>query len=70
MHRDLKPGNIMLDENYNIKIIDFGDAKFSTEDNMKDTVHSLKEEEEEKSIQDHDDELDFESSSDEEPIHF
>ena len=27
MHRDLKPGNIMLDEYYNIKIIDFGDAK-------------------------------------------
>ena len=27
MHRDLKPGNIMLDKNYNIKIIDFGDAK-------------------------------------------
>lgn len=27
MHRDLKPLNIMLDENYNIKIIDFGDAK-------------------------------------------
>lgn len=27
MHRDLKPGNIMLDVNYNIKIIDFGDAK-------------------------------------------
>ena len=27
MHRDLKPGNIMLDQNYNLKIIDFGDAK-------------------------------------------
>lgn len=27
MHRDLKPQNIMLDENYNIKIIDFGDAR-------------------------------------------
>jgi serine/threonine protein kinase len=27
MHRDLKPGNIMLDDYYNLKIIDYGDAK-------------------------------------------
>ena len=27
MHRDLKPQNIMLDENYNMKVIDFGDAR-------------------------------------------
>ena len=27
MHRDLKPGNIMLDEMWNLKIIDYGDAK-------------------------------------------
>jgi 3-phosphoinositide dependent protein kinase-1 len=27
MHRDMKPQNIMLDESYNIKIIDFGDAR-------------------------------------------
>ena len=27
MHRDLKPQNIMLDEHYNVKIIDFGDAR-------------------------------------------
>ena len=27
MHRDLKPQNIMIDHNYNCKIIDFGDAR-------------------------------------------
>ena len=32
MHRDLKPQNIMLDENFNIKIIDFGDARKVHED--------------------------------------
>jgi len=27
MHRDLKPQNMMLDDNYNMKLIDFGDAR-------------------------------------------
>ena len=27
MHRDLKPMNVMLDENNTVKLIDFGDAK-------------------------------------------
>lgn len=27
MHRDLKPQNIMLDDFYNVKVIDFGDAR-------------------------------------------
>ena len=31
MHRDLKPQNIMLDDNYNMKVIDFGDARIVDE---------------------------------------
>mmetsp|Transcript_34432 Transcript_34432/g.33632 ORF Transcript_34432/g.33632 Transcript_34432/m.33632 type:complete len:82 (+) Transcript_34432:267-512(+) len=27
MHRDLKPENIMLDRNFHLKLIDFGEAK-------------------------------------------
>ena len=27
MHRDLKPQNVVLDDFYNLKLIDFGDAK-------------------------------------------
>lgn len=36
MHRDLKPQNIMLDENYYIKVIDFGDAKKENEEPLED----------------------------------
>jgi len=36
MHRDLKPQNLMLDENYNIKVIDFGDAKKENEPPIED----------------------------------
>lgn len=36
MHRDLKPQNLMLDENYNIKFIDFGDAKKENEPPIED----------------------------------
>ena len=32
MHRDMKPQNIMLDNDYNVKIIDFGDARYVNEE--------------------------------------
>ena len=32
MHRDLKPLNIMLDKHYNVKVIDFGDARKVSEE--------------------------------------
>lgn len=32
MHRDLKPQNLLLDDNFNIKFIDFGDAKKESEE--------------------------------------
>jgi len=40
MHRDMKPQNIMLDENYNIKIIDFGEAKKVGEQSLDDSGSS------------------------------
>ena len=27
LHRDLKPGNIILDKNYHLKLVDFGTCK-------------------------------------------
>ena len=36
IHRDLKPGNIMIDDNFNLFLIDFGISKICA--NKKDTI--------------------------------
>ena len=38
IHRDIKPGNIMMDEKGNIKLIDFHIARILKEDNERDTT--------------------------------
>lgn len=41
MHRDLKPQNIMLDAHYNLKVIDFGDARKVKEELDEDEAQDL-----------------------------
>ena len=38
MHRNLTPSNLMLDSEYNIKVIDFGEAKKYTADDWHDIM--------------------------------
>ena len=44
LHRDLKPGNILLDHNYLIKICDFGLARCVNRDTEEEIVEKLQEE--------------------------
>ena len=43
LHRDLKPGNILLDINYQIKICDFGLARCVNRDNDDEIVEQVPE---------------------------
>ena len=43
LHRDLKPGNILLDHNYQIKICDFGLARCVNRDNDDEIIESIPE---------------------------
>jgi NIMA (never in mitosis gene a)-related kinase len=39
MHRDLKPGNIFLDSNYNVKLGDFGLSRVMSDESMFANTH-------------------------------
>ena len=41
-HRDLKPQNIMLDQNYYLKVVDFGDSKESIKEEEWKVIESLR----------------------------
>ena len=64
MHRDIKPGNIMMDEFYNIKVIDFGEAKRVSEETAsarKSMFNTIVEETKGEGLEEEDDEFEFDS---------